>query len=82
MSAKFSQPWLLRFFDRIQFSPVSEEELLEAREAMIGGGYHLQAEDGEFVVRDYNALVSAATPEAEDLKRRQRAAAAIATQGY
>jgi len=42
------KPWLLRFFDRIRFFPVSGAELAEAREAFPHGGYPLRIEQGSF----------------------------------
>src|SRR6201999_2917614 len=42
------KPWLLRFFDKIRFFPVSAKELLEARAAFPHGLYPLRIEDGEF----------------------------------
>jgi urea carboxylase len=46
-------PWLLRFFDRIRFFPVSAEALLEARAAFPHGAYPLKIEPGEFSYADY-----------------------------
>src|SRR5439155_19717538 len=36
-SFRDGKPWLLRFFDRIEFYPVSAHELLEQREGFIAG---------------------------------------------
>jgi urea carboxylase len=41
-------PWLLRFFDRIRFFPVSARELAEARDAFPHGAYDIRVEDGTF----------------------------------
>ncbi|MQX36347.1 urea carboxylase [Roseospira navarrensis] len=41
-------PWLLRFFDRIKFFPVSAEDLAEARDAFPHGSYDIRVEDGTF----------------------------------
>jgi len=46
-------PWLLRFFDRIRFFPVSAEQLMEARTAFPHGGYPVKIEPGEFSYADY-----------------------------
>ena len=46
-------PWLLRFFDKIRFFPVSSEELLEARAAFPHGAYNIEIEEGEFSYADY-----------------------------
>ena len=44
----FERPWLLRFFDQIRFYPVSEQELLELREAFPRGGFRLKVEETRF----------------------------------
>jgi urea carboxylase len=67
-------PWLLRFFDRIRFYPVSAEELLEIREAFPHGRYPLRIEQGEFRLRDYHAFLQSIEAEAAACKRRQQAA--------
>jgi len=41
-------PWLLRFFDRIKFFPVSAAELAEARDAFPHGAFDIRVEDGVF----------------------------------
>lgn len=75
-------PWLLRFFDRVQFEVVSEAELEERRAAMVSNSWAPRIEDGTFSVKEYNAFLKSVAPEAESFKARQRAAAAIATVGY
>ena len=42
------EPWLLRFFDRIQFYPVDAKELLEMREGFTAGRCDVEVEDGTF----------------------------------
>ena len=49
------KPWLLDFFDRIRFFPVSHEELTQARAAFPHGGYPIRIEDGIFSYADYAA---------------------------
>ena len=49
----FEKPWLLRFFDRLKFFPVSADELLEAREAFLHGEYEVKVEEGTFRLSDY-----------------------------
>ncbi|MBY0381481.1 MAG: urea carboxylase [Xanthobacteraceae bacterium] len=46
-------PWLLRFFDKIRFFPVSAEELLDARAAFPHGQYDIRIEDGVFSHADH-----------------------------
>src|SRR6266404_1375070 len=52
------KPWLLRFFDQIQFFPVSASELLEAREAFPHGAYPLSIETTRFSFADYKAFLT------------------------
>lgn len=75
-------PWLLRFFDRIQFESVSEAELVDAREAMLNGGYALRIEDGVFKIKEYNEFIDSVRDEAESFKAKQQAAAERWTKGY
>jgi urea carboxylase len=67
-------PWLLRFFDQIQFYPVSAEELLDIRESFPYGGYPLRIEPGKFRLHEYRAFLDSIEDEAADFKRRQQAA--------
>ena len=41
-------PWLLRYFDRISFYPVSADELMHLRAEMAAGRGEVAIEDGEF----------------------------------
>ena len=47
------QPWALRFFDRIEWYPVSAEELLDLRAETDAGRGHVAVTDGWF---DYGVL--------------------------
>ncbi|HVI29283.1 5-oxoprolinase/urea amidolyase family protein [Hansschlegelia sp.] len=51
-------PYLLRFFDRVRFFPVDEQELLEMREAFPHGRYDVRIEDSQFSYRDYARLLA------------------------
>jgi urea carboxylase len=51
-------PYLLRFFDRIRFYPVSEPELIEAREAFPHGAFPVKVEETTFSWRDYAAFLA------------------------
>jgi urea carboxylase len=68
------KPWLLRFFDQIQFHPVSAEELLEIRDAFPHRRYSLRIEPREFRLKDYHAFLNSIAPEAARFKQRQQAA--------
>lgn len=50
---EFSKPWLLRFFDQIQFYPVSQEELLDIRKDFPLGNYSIEMEETVFSLNDY-----------------------------
>jgi urea carboxylase len=52
------KPWLLRFFDRIRFYPVSEAELLRIRRDFPAGRYPLAIEDGEFSMAEYRRFLA------------------------
>jgi urea carboxylase len=54
---KDDKPWLLRFFDQVQFYPVSAAELLDMREAFPHGKVDVSIEDGSFALRDYESLL-------------------------
>jgi len=50
------KPWLLRFFDRIKFFPVSHDELTEWRRDFPLGRRAIRIEEGEFRLSDYRAF--------------------------
>ncbi|MCW2654784.1 MAG: urea carboxylase [Mycobacterium sp.] len=52
-------PWLLRYFDRISFFPVSSAELVELRAEMAAGRGHVDIADGEFSLPDYQRFLTA-----------------------
>lgn len=70
----FDKPWLLRFFDRIRFYPVSAEELLDIREAFPRGGYDIRIEDGTFNLRDYNSFLTDNSSSISEFKQTQQTA--------
>jgi urea carboxylase len=53
------KPWLLRFFDRIKFFPVSHDELNEWRRDFPLGRRSITIEQGEFRLSDYRAFRTA-----------------------
>ncbi|MBF6231140.1 5-oxoprolinase/urea amidolyase family protein [Nocardia farcinica] len=53
-----ADPWLLRWFDRIRWYPVSAEELLDLRADVAAGRGRLHAEDGEFRLADYRRFLA------------------------
>ena len=67
-------PWLLRFFDRIRFFPVSEEELLAMRADFARGRLAVRIEEGCFSWAEYQRFLEAERPGIEAFKARQQAA--------
>ncbi|KAB8157890.1 urea carboxylase [Streptomyces sp. 3MP-14] len=51
-------PWLLRFFDRISWYPVSADELLELRADMAAGRAQLDIEDGTFSLAEHQRFLA------------------------
>ena len=56
-TAEFPQPWLLRFFDQIQFYEVDEAELAQIREGFPLGHFPIDIEETEFSLVDYQAFL-------------------------
>jgi urea carboxylase len=75
-------PWLLRFFDRIQFESVDETELEKDREAMLEGNYTFRIEEGVFSIKEYNKFIESIHDEAESFRAKQKEAAYRWTKGY
>ncbi|MFS0699445.1 urea carboxylase [Cellulomonas sp. 179-A 4D5 NHS] len=51
-------PWLLRFFDRIVWHPVSAEELVEQRAAFAAGRLDVEVEHGTFSYAEHLAMLA------------------------
>jgi urea carboxylase len=71
---QLGKPWLLRFFDQIQFFPVGASELLEAREAFPHGAYPLSIEATSFSFADYKAFLTREDEGITAFKQRQQSA--------
>jgi urea carboxylase len=67
-------PWLLRFFDQVQFYPVSAGELLKIREDVVDGRFTLDITDTTFSLKDYRAFLAENAHEIAAAKARQQAA--------
>nr|WP_042188873.1 urea carboxylase [Kibdelosporangium sp. MJ126-NF4]CEL18512.1 Urea carboxylase [Kibdelosporangium sp. MJ126-NF4]CTQ97996.1 Urea carboxylase (EC 6.3.4.6) [Kibdelosporangium sp. MJ126-NF4] len=67
-------PWLLRFFDRISWYPVSAEELLELRAASTAGQLELDITDGEFALADYERFLTDNAESIAEFRARQSVA--------
>ncbi len=68
------KPWLLRFFDRIRFYPVSAAELLRLRADFPQGRFKLDVTEQTFRLRDYNAFLAANRDSIAAFKTTQQAA--------
>jgi urea carboxylase len=73
-TAEFSQPWLLRFFDQIQFYPVSEDELLDIRKKFPLGQYPIEIEECEFNMQAHNAFLDTHASEISAFRERRLSA--------
>lgn len=51
------KPWLLNFFDRIKFYPVSADEILQMREDFLRGKFEIEVEDGTFSLAEYEKFL-------------------------
>ncbi|MFF4212876.1 5-oxoprolinase/urea amidolyase family protein [Streptomyces sp. NPDC001796] len=67
-------PWLLRFFDRIKWYPVSADELLELRADIVSGRFVPRIEEGVFSLAEYEAFLSENATSIAEFKSRQQAA--------
>src|SRR5690606_29867036 len=67
-------PWLLRFFDRIRFHPVSHEELTDFRADFLSGRASLRIEDGEFDLGTYTRFLEDEGDSIAAFRATQRAA--------
>ncbi|NJP36045.1 urea carboxylase [Alkalicoccus luteus] len=58
-SFRDGKPWLLRFFDQIEFYPVSSDDLMQMREDFPRGRMDVEIEATSFALKDYLAFVDA-----------------------
>ncbi len=68
------KPWLLRYFDRIQFYPVSSSELVDFRDAFLEGKSEVDIVPGRFRLADYLAFADENAESIAAFKARQQAA--------
>ena len=73
-TAEFDQPWLLRFFDQLQFFEVSAEELELIRRDFPHGRYPLRIERRRFRLSDLRAELESAQPRIDAFRARREAA--------
>jgi urea carboxylase len=67
-------PWLLRFFDRITWYPVSADELLEMRADLAAGRGSIDVVDGTFSLAEHERFLEANAASIEEFRTRQGAA--------
>lgn len=67
-------PWLLRFFDRIRWYPVSAEDLLDARADMAAGRFPIRIEDQTFRLAEYFCFLADHEESIRAFRSRQSAA--------
>ncbi|SDP57652.1 urea carboxylase [Arthrobacter sp. ok909] len=76
-------PWLLRFFDRISWYPVSPEELLDLRADMAAGrGRGVDIEDGTFSLADHEDFLARNSESIAVFREQQAAAFAVERQAW
>jgi urea carboxylase len=66
------RPWLLQFFDQIQFYPVSAEELLDQRRDFLHGKCDIKIEDTQFQMGDYQRFLNDNEESIRQFKSRQQ----------
>ncbi|MEU2771691.1 5-oxoprolinase/urea amidolyase family protein [Streptomyces sp. NPDC007162] len=67
-------PWLLRFFDRIRWYPVSADELLDLRADITSGRFVPRIEEGTFSLASYQDFLSAHADGIAEFRARQQKA--------
>jgi urea carboxylase len=67
-------PWALRFFDRIEWYPVSAEELLELRAETDAGRGEFETEEGEFSLAEHERFLAENAGEIDAFRAQQAAA--------
>ena len=67
-------PYLLRFFDRISWYPVSSEELLELRAEMDAGRLDVRIEDGTFTLSEHLDFLDRESRSIAEFRAQQAAA--------
>lgn len=68
------KPWLLRFFDQIQYYPVSTEELTVMRDDFLRGRFEVDITETTFKLGDYLSFLDSIKESAEEFKQTQEVA--------
>ncbi|WP_410513489.1 urea carboxylase [Paenibacillus sp. BR2-3] len=66
------KPWLLRFFDQIQFYPVEADELLKLREDFLRGRFEADITETTFDLGEYLNFLDSIKDSTEDFRSRQQ----------
>ncbi|WP_328320829.1 5-oxoprolinase/urea amidolyase family protein [Kribbella sp. NBC_00382] len=74
LSERDEQPWLLRQFDKIRFTPVSTEELARQRADIKAGRADLEVQPATFSIADVRAIEQEAPMDIVSLRAKRRAA--------
>lgn len=73
-SFQTGKPWLLRFFDQIQFYPVSAEDLLDMREDFLRGRFEVDITETTFKLGEYLDFLDSIGESTEEFRETQQAA--------
>lgn len=73
-SFKEEKPWLLRFFDQIQFYQVTADQLEKMREDFPRGHFEIEIEETTFKLADYLAFLEEIKDSAQQFKDKQQQA--------
>ena len=73
-SFRDGKPWLLRFFDQVEFYPVTPAELDEMRKKFVRGRYDIEIEETEFDLGEYLTFLEEIRDEAAAFKKKQKQA--------
>ncbi|MBS9536124.1 5-oxoprolinase/urea amidolyase family protein [Mycobacterium sp. M1] len=73
-STRHETPWLLRYFDRISFYPVSTDELADLRADLAAGRGHVEVADGEFALAAHQAFLAEHAESIAEFRDRQATA--------
>jgi urea carboxylase len=71
---KDGEPWLLKFFDRVRYYEVTEEELTAQREAFREGRLSLHIEEDYFSLAEHEQFLQDNTASIAEFKTKQQAA--------
>ena len=73
-SFKKGKPWLLNFFDQLQFYPVSHEELMKMRADFPKGNFNVAIEETTFNLGEYKKFLDEISDSAKIFKAHQERA--------